>query len=89
MKSFLSRRRFLLSSAGGVLATAALAPHAALAKAVRMPVAAQELANDLLWIQGAGANLVVLKGPEGLVFADGGLATHAGDVLALAHNQLG
>jgi glyoxylase-like metal-dependent hydrolase (beta-lactamase superfamily II) len=88
MKSFLSRRRFLLSSAGGVLATAALTPGVAFTKAARMRVAAQELGNGLLWIQGAGANLVVLKCPEGLVFADGGLATHAGDVLALAQKQL-
>lgn len=81
MTSFLSRRRFLLSSAGGLLATTALA--------ARAPLVAQQLGDGLVWIRGAGANLVVLKGPEGLVFADGGLAAHAGDVLSLAQKRLG
>jgi glyoxylase-like metal-dependent hydrolase (beta-lactamase superfamily II) len=81
MKSFLSRRRFLLSSAGGMLATTALA--------ARAPLAVEELGNGLVWIKGAGANLVVLKGPEGMVFADSGLAAHAGDVLSLAQKRLG
>ncbi len=42
-----------------------------------------------MWIKGAGANLVVLKGPEGLVFTDGGLEAHSGDVLSLARKRLG
>lgn len=81
MTSFLSRRRFLLSSAGGLFASTALA--------AREPLSAQELGDGLVWIKGAGASLVVLKGPEGLLFADGGLATHAGDVLSLAQKRLG
>lgn len=87
MKSFLSRRSFLLSSACGVLAGAGLGPRGALAKAAALE--GEELGEGLLWIRGAGANLVALKGPEGLVFADGGLKAHSADVLSMARNRLG
>jgi len=50
---------------------------------------AESLGKDLLWIRGAGANLLALKDPAGLAFIDGGLQTHATDVLKLAQQQLG
>lgn len=88
MKSFCSRRSFLVSACCGAVA-AALGPRQALAGAAPARLAGQDLGDGLLWIQGAGANLLVLKAPGGLVFADGGLKAHSADVLELAQKQLG
>jgi glyoxylase-like metal-dependent hydrolase (beta-lactamase superfamily II) len=41
------------------------------------------LADSLFAISGAGANVVVLAGPDGLLLVDGGLAQHSGALLAL------
>jgi cyclase len=62
------------------------------ALAARAPAAtlmSEALSPSLLWIRGAGANLLALKDARGLTFVDGGLAAHAGDVLKLARAQLG
>src|SRR5690606_28274167 len=50
---------------------------------------AQSLGRDLLWIRGAGANLLALKDEAGLVFIDGGLKSVSAVVLNLALHQLG
>jgi glyoxylase-like metal-dependent hydrolase (beta-lactamase superfamily II) len=89
MKSFLSRRSFMLASACGALAAGLLAPRKAAAGAARAKLVAVDLGDGLAWIRGAGANLVVLDGPEGLVFVDGGLKEHAAAVLSLARSQHG
>lgn len=52
-------------------------------------VAAEPLADGLLWIRGAGANLLALKDAAGLVFVDGGLKAHSAEVLKLAQRELG
>jgi len=79
MKTFLSRRGFLASLSGTALAGSALARGSALA-ALRQPPAtspakltSEMLADGLLLVRGAGANVLVLRDPAGLVFIDGGL----------------
>ena len=87
MKSFLSRRSFVGSLAGTAFTAGSLSRPLA-AWAARADLVATPLSEGLLWIQGAGANVVVANGPEGLLFVDGGLAAHAGSVLQLAQKQL-
>jgi len=50
---------------------------------------AETLADGVLWIRGAGANLLALRDARGLVFIDGGLQRHADAVLKLAGERLG
>ncbi len=59
------------------------------AAAASAQLTAQSLGKDLLWIRGAGANVLALKDATGLVFIDGGLKAHAAEVLKLAQQQLG
>ncbi len=85
-----SRRGFLGSiSAAMALRTVAVGSLAPLARAAGKDLSAQPLADGLLWIRGAGANLLALKDSSGLVFIDGGLKSHAADVLQLAQRDLG
>lgn len=89
MRNGTSRRGFL-----GSLSAATLLPSGLLTGLVRGAAAAQRgltaepLANGLLCIRGAGANLLALRDADGLVFIDGGLETHAGEVLQLVQREL-
>jgi glyoxylase-like metal-dependent hydrolase (beta-lactamase superfamily II) len=49
----------------------------------------EKLADNLLWIRGAGANVLALRDAQGLVFIDGGLKANADAVLKLAERELG
>lgn len=92
MTSTTTRRRFVGSvSAATLLRAAGFTSLAAATKAAAAApgLSAEPLADGLLWIRGAGANLLALRDPKGLVFIDGGLATHADAVLKLAARQLG
>jgi glyoxylase-like metal-dependent hydrolase (beta-lactamase superfamily II) len=80
MKLTTSRRRFI----GSVSAVAALPAWAADAQ-----LSSEKLADDVLWIRGAGANLLALRDTRGLVFIDGGLTANAEAVLKLAARELG
>ena len=95
MKTFLSRRGFLASLSGTALAGSALARGSALA-ALRQPPAtspakltSEMLADGLLLVRGAGANVLVLRDPAGLVFIDGGLKANGKTLLSLAQKELG
>jgi glyoxylase-like metal-dependent hydrolase (beta-lactamase superfamily II) len=48
----------------------------------------EKLADDVLWIRGAGANVLALRDGQGLVFIDGGLKANADAVLKLAAREL-
>jgi glyoxylase-like metal-dependent hydrolase (beta-lactamase superfamily II) len=90
MKTSTSRRGFLGSiSAAAALQSAVLGGFSRLALGANKPLSAERLGDGLLWIRGAGANLLALKGPDGLVFVDGGLKAHGADVLKLAQRELG
>ena len=88
MKSMQSRRRILGSiSAGALLYGMGL--NSRLVAAPASPLSSEPLADGLLWIRGAGANVLALRTPDGLVFIDGGLKAHAADTLKLAEKALG
>ena len=87
MRTTPTRRGFIGSISAGCLA--ATAPWASPVSAAQASLSAEPLGDDLLWIRGAGANLLALRDARGLVFIDGGLARHADAVLALATRQLG
>jgi len=59
------------------------------ARAAAPRLEAELLGDGLVWIRGAGANLLALREPRGLVFIDGGHARHADEVLRLAARELG
>lgn len=91
MSTLPTRRQVLGSiSAGALLQAVGLAGAARRATAAAgAPLAAESLADGLLWIRGAGANLLALQAPDGLAFIDGGLKANAAAVLRLAQAQLG
>jgi cyclase len=82
-----NRRQFLQTLAGGAagwsLAAAGLRPGAARAADA---LTITHLSDELLLISGAGANVVALSQPEGVVLVDGGDAAHA-SALASAIRQ--
>jgi glyoxylase-like metal-dependent hydrolase (beta-lactamase superfamily II) len=59
------------------------------ATAAGKALSSEPLADGLLWIRGAGANLLALKDTAGLLFIDGGLKASSADVLKLAQRELG
>jgi glyoxylase-like metal-dependent hydrolase (beta-lactamase superfamily II) len=78
------RRRFLQA----VAASVAAAPLKGLrAQGQAAPLAAVSLADDLLQITGAGANVLVLRGPDGLLLVDGGLPDRSAGLLAFVAAQ--
>jgi len=99
MKTFLSRRDFVASLSGTALAGSALAGAAwtgaaalpagvARARELGPALRSETLADGVLAIRGAGANVVALRDAAGLVFIDGGLKTHGTAVLSLAQREL-
>lgn len=80
MKFTTSRRQFI----GSLSAATALPTWGADAR-----LSSEKLAGNLLWIRGAGANLLVLRDAQGLTFIDGGLKANADAVLKLAERELG
>jgi glyoxylase-like metal-dependent hydrolase (beta-lactamase superfamily II) len=87
MKSCLDRRSFV-TSLGAATALGALRPGALFAKS-RDALVAEHLADNLLLVRGAGANVVVLRNDAGLTFVDGGLAENSSALLSLAQRELG
>lgn len=59
------------------------------AVAANATLVAEPLADGLVWIRGAGANVVALRGPDGLAFIDGGLKANAVELLKLVQQRLG
>jgi cyclase len=85
-----SRRGLLQSlSAAAALQGGLLGWFPLRAIAAGKPLAAEPLADGLLWIRGAGANLLALKDTAGLLFIDGGLKASGAEVLKLAQRELG
>jgi glyoxylase-like metal-dependent hydrolase (beta-lactamase superfamily II) len=88
MTSF-SRRIFLRTAiagaAGAALSGAAIAP--AFAREKHAPLAASRLADNLVLIAGAGANVVAASGAEGALLVDGGLEERSGELLKLVSTE--
>lgn len=89
MKGTTTRRGFLGSVSAGLALQGAELGWSRLAIAADAPLTSETLVEGVLWIRGAGANLLALGAADALVFVDGGLARHADAVLAMARRELG
>lgn len=80
MKTLADRRGFLKTALGAAagLSVCRLAPAAATA-----PLTVSSLSDALVLIAGAGANVVALSAPEGLVVVDGGLEARSRELLKM------
>src|SRR4030095_4392105 len=81
------RRTFLTTTAGGALGLAL--PRAASGQGSPATIAATKLSENLLEITGAGANVMVLTGPDGVLMVGGGLPERPADLLRLVAEQTG
>jgi cyclase len=83
--NFESRRHFLRLAAG---AAAAFQGRAVLAKR-RDALTLQPVAEGVALVTGAGGNVVLVKGPRGVVVIDGGDAAHSAELFALVRDFAG
>jgi cyclase len=83
MPGLVDRRRFLHALATGLAVPAIGRAQAA------APIAFVPLSDTLLLVTGAGANVLVLRGPDGLVLVDGGLAERSSELLAAISTRTG
>jgi glyoxylase-like metal-dependent hydrolase (beta-lactamase superfamily II) len=89
MDTILTRRSFIGSVSGtALLHGAGLGALSGAAMAAGAPLATESLGDGLIWVRGAGANVVVLRDAAGLVFIDGGLKARSAELLKLAQQQL-
>ena len=88
-----NRRQFLQTLAGGAagwsLAGAGLAGLRSGTARAADALTVTHLSDDLLLISGAGANVVALSAPEGVVLVDGGDAAHASALAAAVRQATG
>jgi cyclase len=90
----LPRRDFLTSTlwtaAGLPLCYAALGPQRAMASdSSAVAITATPLTENIALITGAGANVVAIKGPDGLTLVDGGLEKHSKELVKTALKATG
>ncbi len=88
-----NRRQFLQTLAGGAagwsLAAAGLAGLRPRTARAADALTVTQLSDELLLISGAGANVVALSRPEGVVLVDGGDAAHASALAATIRQASG
>jgi cyclase len=95
MQRMITRRSLLQASLGaaGVSASAgfwgALAPACAFGKNAAAPIQSTKLADDLFLFQGAGGNVVVAKGGDGLLLIDGGSRERSSELLKRIAGETG
>jgi glyoxylase-like metal-dependent hydrolase (beta-lactamase superfamily II) len=82
-------RRGLIQGLGYCVAATALFPFAARARAAPTALSSEPLGQGVVWIRGAGCNILALRDARGLAFVDGGLAANSAAVLQLARTSLG
>src|ERR1041384_1546620 len=77
-------REFLKTALAGVAgaSVASLVGPRAFAKSKGEAIAIQPIADSVALVTGAGTNVVLVTGPEGVVVIDGGTAERAGDLLS-------
>lgn len=84
-----SGRRSFVTSLGATAALGALGPGKVFASGSPGKLVAERLADQLLLVRGAGANVVVARDAAGLAFMDGGLASSGAALLSLAQREFG
>ncbi|MEP7312886.1 MAG: MBL fold metallo-hydrolase [Pseudomonadota bacterium] len=77
------RRRFLAGAMGAAAFGVAGFPVSALARSGAQQFESTTIAPDIRLVTGAGANVVTISGPDGVVMVDGGLAEHSRALLKL------
>ena len=77
------RREFLKTALGGVagVSVASLIGTSAFAKAKADAIAINPITDSVALVTGAGTNVVLVTGPEGVVMIDGGTMERSGDLL--------
>ncbi len=75
-----------LSGAAG-LAVACTGSGTRTARAPRTPITSIQLTDNVALFTGAGGNVVVLSGPDGLLMVDGGLPERSAELLRLVRKQ--
>ena len=77
------RRQFLKTALGGVagVSVASLIGTSAFARARGEAIAISPVTDSIALVTGAGSNVVIVTGPDGVVMIDGGLAERSGDLL--------
>jgi glyoxylase-like metal-dependent hydrolase (beta-lactamase superfamily II) len=80
------RRRFLKTLAGGGIACLGLSRNV-LAQVPASSITATRLADNYVLLTGAGSNVLVLTGPEGVLMVDGGLPEHSAALLKTVTGQ--
>src|SRR5688500_7843873 len=89
MRTIWNRRSFLqtaLSGAAG-LAVACTGSGTRTARAPRTHITSTQLTDNVALFTGAGGNVVVLSGSDGLLMVDGGLPERSGELLRLVRKQ--
>jgi cyclase len=76
-------RRSLLRAGAGAVATFSFLRHAEAASSVK--IAQTALGDRLTLVSGVGGNVVVLRGPEGLLLVDSGAAAATGKLQSALH----
>src|SRR5512138_3872179 len=95
MQRMMTRRSLLQASLGVAGASASagvigvLTPARAFAKSAATPIQSTKLADDLYLFQGAGGNVVVAKGGEGLLLVDGGSRERSSELLKRVAEETG
>ena len=79
-----NRRQFIHSTLFSAASASPALTRIALAGDAKNTIAAVPLAEKLVLLSGAGANVVAAGGPDGLVLVDGGLEKHSKELLKTA-----
>ena len=79
MRSSKNRRQFLKVMAGSVAALGLT--RSAFSQTGRAQITTTRLADNYTLISGAGSNVLVVNGAEGVLMVDGGLAEHSAELL--------
>jgi glyoxylase-like metal-dependent hydrolase (beta-lactamase superfamily II) len=87
MRSDPSRRSLLTAALGGAIGVGL--PLVGCGPADTASLVVTPLADGLILVSGAGANVVAARGPNGAVMVDGGLAAHADQLARTIARELG
>src|SRR5580698_9226101 len=79
-----NRRQFINSTLLGAAVAGPALSRLALAGDEKPAIVATPLTDKLVFLSGAGANVVAASGPDGLVLVDGGLEKHSKQLLKTA-----
>jgi cyclase len=90
MNATSDRRRFLRAAVGtALLPLGELLSGVARSRAQTSALVVEHLTENLLLVTGSGCNVVALKGPDGVLMVDGGLADRSAELLKAVEHEFG